>query len=67
MPDPELWALMQRIETCRYRAECVERAWATRPEPWRSFSIAVAAQWRQLAEQVYALSQGEALPPILTP
>jgi hypothetical protein len=24
--DPSLWALMQRIETLRYRAECLEAA-----------------------------------------
>jgi hypothetical protein len=60
MVDPRLWALMQRVETYRYYADRVERAGQHWPEPWNELATDVALQWRQLAEQVYALSaEGE--------
>jgi hypothetical protein len=52
----ELWALMQRVETMRYRAEQIEARSAGWPEPERSRALGLAARWRQLAEEVFALS-----------
>jgi hypothetical protein len=52
----ELWALMQRVETMRYRAEQIEARSAEWPEPERSRALDLAAHWRQLAEEVSALS-----------
>jgi hypothetical protein len=56
MSDRALWALMQRVERCRYEAECVEHASRNWPEPWRSLAADIAAQWRHIAEQQYARS-----------
>jgi hypothetical protein len=57
MADPELWALMQRVETYRYRAERVEATYGKLPEPWREIGSGIAAQWRLLAEDLYARSK----------
>ena len=47
---------MQRVESCRYRAECIERVGAELSKPGRELASDIARQWRQAAEQVYALS-----------
>jgi hypothetical protein len=62
--DPELWALMQRVETLRYRAELLESASMGLQGPARGFVLGIAVQLRQLAEQVYALSKGDDLEPV---
>ena len=67
MADLELWALMQRVETLRYRAERVERIFAGMPERYRPHGDGLAAHLRQMAEQVYALSKGEAIAPVPPP
>jgi hypothetical protein len=56
MVDPRMWALMQRVETYRYYAERVERAGAHWPAPWNALAADIALQWRELADQVYALA-----------
>jgi hypothetical protein len=56
MADPALWALMQRVETCRYRAERLESASEHWSEPGRELALDIARQWLQLAEELYALS-----------
>ena len=56
MADPEVWALMERAETYRCRAERAARAGGRRPVPWNDLATVIALQWRQLAEQIYALS-----------
>jgi len=67
MRNPQSWALMQRVETCRLRAERIEIAGADWSEPGRELASDLACQWRQIAEQIYALSQGrevEAIAPL---
>jgi hypothetical protein len=61
MRNPQSWALMQRVETCRLRAERVESAGADWSEPGRELASDLACQWRQIAEQMYALSEGREL------
>jgi hypothetical protein len=56
MADPEVWALMQRVEAFRYHAERVERAGAHWPTPRNDLASDSALQWRQLAGQICALS-----------
>lgn len=56
MVDPAVWALMQRVETCRHHAESIERAADYWPQPWRDLGHDIARQWRQIAEQLYAVS-----------
>jgi hypothetical protein len=51
MGDPELWALMQRVERLRYRAELLERASADQPPIIRDFLMQLADQARQMADQ----------------
>jgi hypothetical protein len=64
MAEPELWALMQRVEWMRYRAEIAERARAAWTGPGRDLALDIALQWRQLAEQTYALFTGEEIKPL---
>jgi hypothetical protein len=52
MPDPGLWALMQRVETLHYRAERLERAVAHWPPPWRDLAFHIAGRLRQTADQM---------------
>jgi hypothetical protein len=52
------WALMQRIETCRYRAERIESAGADWSQPGRELASDLACQWRQIADQMHALAEG---------
>jgi hypothetical protein len=54
MPDRALWALMQRVETLRYRAERLERVSESWPNPWRDLAFDVASRWRRTADQLYA-------------
>jgi hypothetical protein len=56
MPDRDLWALMQRIETLRHRADRLERAAAHWPSPWRDVGLHIARRWRQMADEIYASS-----------
>jgi hypothetical protein len=64
MVDPELWALMQRVETRRYRAERLEAISAGWSEENNALASDIAGQWRQLAEQIYALSTGAEIPEV---
>jgi hypothetical protein len=67
MTAPQTWSLMQRVETCRYRAERIELAGADWSKPGRELAADLACQWRQLAEQMYALydeREFEAVPPL---
>ena len=50
MLDPEVWALMQRVERLRYRAELLERASIGQPTAIRELLNQLAAQARQMAE-----------------
>jgi hypothetical protein len=58
MTDPTLWTLMQRVETLRYRAECLEAAAAGLTPPWRDLALDIAARLRQLAEHTYLAALG---------
>jgi hypothetical protein len=58
---------MQRVEELRHCAELIERASAEWTEDGREFAADVARQWRQIAEQEYASSQGRALDAITPP
>ena len=53
MSDRDLWALMQRIETLHYRAECLEKASTPWPSPWRDVAFHVAGRIRQFADRLY--------------
>jgi hypothetical protein len=67
MPKSQSWALMQRIERCRLRAERIETVGADWSEPGRDLASDLACQWRQIAEQMYALAEGrefEEIPPL---
>jgi hypothetical protein len=67
MADPKLWSLMQRVETCRHHAERLERMGASWSHPQRELASDIARQWRQAAEQMYALAtdrEFEAIPPL---
>ena len=60
MSDRDLWALMQRIETLRYRAECLEKASAPWSSPWRDVAFHIADRMRQLADRIYVSSRSGA-------
>jgi hypothetical protein len=60
MPDPGLWALMQRVETLHYRAERLEKAAPYLPEPWREEALLLAGRWREIADQLDASSRSRA-------
>ena len=61
MCDTELWALMQRVERLRYRAELLERASVGQPPAIEDFLIELARQSRHMAEGVCA--KADALEP----
>ncbi len=50
-----LWRLMQRIETCRHRAEIAESYAASGPAEFRAEMARISAQWRMIAEAVELL------------
>jgi hypothetical protein len=52
---------MQRVEELRHRAELIELASAEWTQDGRELAADMARQWRQLAEQMYAVSQGREL------
>lgn len=52
-----LWALMQRIELCRHRAELAELSSQFGPAAYRRQMIALAEQWRLCAEHVELLER----------
>jgi hypothetical protein len=62
MVSADLWALMQRIEAHRYRAERLEALSATWSTHNNALAADIAGQWRQVAEQIYALSTGAEIP-----
>ena len=64
MADPPLWELMQRIETCRYRAEPAYGMGTRGSLEFQCLLHEVSRQWLQLADQRYALSKGAPLNPI---
>jgi hypothetical protein len=64
MVDLALWTLMQRVETCRFRAERLEAVSETWSDPNHALAADLAEQWRQVAEQVYALSIGADSPEV---
>ena len=54
MCDPDLWALMQRVERLRFRAELLERASIDQPRHVRRMLLQLAAHSRDMAERAYA-------------
>ena len=54
MCDPALWALMQRVERLRFRAELLERASIDQPRPVRRMLLQLAVHSRELADRAYA-------------
>ena len=58
MCDPSLWALMQRVERLRYRAELLERASVDQPPAIQQFLLELAGQSRRMADCT-ACGQGE--------
>ena len=54
MCDPALWALMQRVERLRFRAELLERASIDQPRGVRKNLLRLAAHSREMAELAYA-------------
>jgi hypothetical protein len=58
MREEALWALMQRVETLRYRAERIETAAAYWSSPDRDVAFDAAALLRRHADQIYASSPG---------
>ena len=54
MCDPALWALMQRVERLRFRAELLERASVDQPRAVRKHLLKLAAHARELADRAYA-------------
>jgi hypothetical protein len=54
MCDPTLWALMQRVERLRFRAELLERASIDQPRPVRRMLLQLAAHSRDMADRAYA-------------
>ena len=60
MADPVLWGLMQRIETCRYRAELSYEMGTQGSLEFQRLLHEVSRQWLQR----YALSKGAPLNPI---
>jgi hypothetical protein len=53
MCDPALWALMQRVERLRFRAELLERASIDQPRAVRRMLLQLAAHSRDMAERAY--------------
>jgi hypothetical protein len=64
MVDPGLWALMQRVEKLRHNGECVERAGAGMSDGGREPADDIARQWRDAAEQAYAIAVGRDFEPV---
>ena len=58
MQDPDAWALMQRVERLRYRAELLERASADQPPAIRDFLLQLAAQARRMADKEITPCEG---------
>jgi hypothetical protein len=54
--DPNLDALLQRVEACRYRAKCIERDAADWAAHERGLAFDIASRWRLIAEQLSALA-----------
>jgi hypothetical protein len=52
-----LWRLMQRIETCRHRADLAEAKALTGSATFRQDMADCAKQWRMLALQIEWLDQ----------
>ncbi len=57
MVDPDLWALMQRVERLHYRADLLERASVDQPPAIQAFLMELAKQARELAD--HACVQGD--------
>jgi hypothetical protein len=64
MVDPGLWALMQRVEKLRHRGDCVERAGEELSAEGRDLADDIARQWREAAEQAYAIAVGREIEPV---
>ena len=63
----KLWAVMQRIERCRYEAErLVEQSRDCSPE-YRELLLAIERQWLELAAQTQALFEAIESPQPVTP
>jgi hypothetical protein len=60
MGEQGVWALMQRVERLRYRAELLERASLNQPPAIRDFLIELAGQARRMAEHDCAHCEGTA-------
>ncbi len=54
MADQALWALMQRVERLRFRAELLERASVDQPRTVRKMLLQLAAHARDMADKAYA-------------
>lgn len=51
----QLWQVMQRIEANRHRAEQLEAAASTADSASARMMVRIAAQRREIADQLYAL------------
>jgi hypothetical protein len=58
MSDQSLWALMQRVEKMRHRAELLDGAASQWTIEARLLAADIALQWRQLAEEGLAAAEG---------
>ena len=61
------WALMQRIERFRHRAELTEKRAAAIGEPAKSEMMEIAQEWRDLAQDVELLERPPADVPTVAP
>jgi hypothetical protein len=59
--EPNLGALQQHVEACRYRAERIERDGAHLTGLERELAFDVSRRWRLIAEGLSALAVGSEL------